>query len=89
VDGLKLQAQCKDFKCAKGATSCCCRQILYNQPDFVDVKSNLKIICEARGFQVIFLPILLNSAGVTPSGFIGTFQYLQRRLTLKGMFLRH
>jgi len=56
VDAPKLQAQCKDFKCTKGATSCCCRWILYNQPDFVDVKSNLKIICEARGFQVIFLP---------------------------------
>ena len=51
-----LRAQCKDFKCAKGATSCCCRRILYNQPDFVDVKSNLEIICETRGFQVIFLP---------------------------------
>jgi hypothetical protein len=51
-----LQAQCKDFKCEKGATTCCCRRILYNQPDFVNVKSNLEIICEARGFQVIFLP---------------------------------
>ena len=56
VDAPKLRAQCKDFKCAKGATSCCCRRILYNQPDFIDVKSNLEIICEARGFQVIFLP---------------------------------
>jgi hypothetical protein len=51
-----LRAQCKDFKCEKGATTCCCRRILYNQPDFVNVKSNLEIICEARGFQVIFLP---------------------------------
>ena len=51
-----LRAQCKDFKCEKGATACCCRRILYNQPDFVSVKSNLEIICEARGFQVIFLP---------------------------------
>ena len=56
VDVSKLRAQCKDFKCAKGATNCCCHRILYNQPDFVDVKSNLEIICEARGFQVIFLP---------------------------------
>jgi hypothetical protein len=51
-----LRAQCKDFKCKKGATACCCRRILYNQPDFVNVKSNLEIRCEARGFQVIFLP---------------------------------
>ena len=56
VDAPKLKTQCKDFKCAKGATSCCCHRILYTQPDFVDVKSNLEIICEACGFQVIFLP---------------------------------
>ena len=55
-EASKLKAQCKNFKCAKGATSCCCRRVLYNQPDFVNVKSNLEIICEARGFQVIFLP---------------------------------
>jgi hypothetical protein len=52
ADALKFKAQCK---CAKRATSCCCCQILYTQPDFVDVKSNLEIICEACGFQVIFL----------------------------------
>lgn len=52
----KLLAQCAKFKCTKGATDCCCRRILYNQPDFVNVKSNLEITCEARGFQVIFLP---------------------------------
>jgi hypothetical protein len=56
AEASKLKAQCKNFKCAKGATSCCCRRVLYNQPDFVNVKSNLEIICEARGFQVIFLP---------------------------------
>jgi hypothetical protein len=56
ADASKLKAQCKDFKCAKGAASSCCHRILYTQPDFVDVKSNLEIICEARGFQVIFLP---------------------------------
>jgi len=52
----KLLAQCAKFKCARGATDCCCRRILYNQPDFVNVKSNLEITCEARGFQIIFLP---------------------------------
>jgi hypothetical protein len=56
MNAPKLKAQCKDFKCAKGATNCCCRRILYTQPDFAAVKSNLEIICEARGFQVIFLP---------------------------------
>jgi len=52
----KLLSQCPKFKCAKGATDCCYRQILYNQPDFVNVKSNLEITCKAHGFQVIFLP---------------------------------
>jgi hypothetical protein len=49
-------AQCPKFKCKEGATECCCRRMLYNQPDFVNVKSNLELICEARGFKVIFLP---------------------------------
>jgi hypothetical protein len=30
--------------------------VLYNQPDFREVKSRLEIICEARGYEVIFLP---------------------------------
>ena len=53
----KLQAQCKDFKCPKGVTSCCCCWwVLYNQPDFVQVKSLLETTCKACGFTVIFLP---------------------------------
>jgi hypothetical protein len=28
--------------------------LLYNEPDFVKVKSLLKIACEARGFRAIF-----------------------------------
>ena len=51
-----LNAQCKDFKCKEGATDCCCCQILYNQPDFVNVKSTLEITCEAEGVEVLFLP---------------------------------
>jgi len=30
--------------------------MLYNEPDFVNVKSLLEIMCEARGFQAIFFP---------------------------------
>lgn len=56
IQESKLRAQCKDFKCAKGATNCCCRRVLYNQPDFVAVESNLERICKARGFSVLFLP---------------------------------
>jgi hypothetical protein len=52
----KLKAQCKDFKCERDATHCCCRHILYNQPDFVDVPSKLKTFCKCRQYHVIFLP---------------------------------
>jgi len=51
-----LNAQCKDFKCKEGASDCCCRRILYNQADFVNVKSTLEITCEAEGTAVVFLP---------------------------------
>jgi transposase len=30
--------------------------MLYNEPDFVNVKSLLEIACEARGFRAIFFP---------------------------------
>ncbi|KIK48805.1 hypothetical protein CY34DRAFT_20711 [Suillus luteus UH-Slu-Lm8-n1] len=30
--------------------------MLYNEPDFVGVKSQLKLACEARGFCAIFFP---------------------------------
>jgi transposase len=55
-DMSKVRAECKEFKCAPGATDCCCRRILYNQPDFANVPSLLEITCKARGFKVIFLP---------------------------------
>ena len=52
-----LKAQCgKNFSCKPGATDCCCRRILYNQPDFVNVESILETTCKARGFRVLFLP---------------------------------
>jgi len=51
-----LQAECKGFKCPKNATSCCCRRMLYNEPDFSEVESLLETTCKARGFQVLFLP---------------------------------
>ena len=31
-------------------------RVLFNQPDFVNVESQLESVCKARGFQVIFLP---------------------------------
>ena len=55
-DMSKTRAECKGFKCAPGATACCCHHILYNQPDFANVDSLLEAICMARGVLVLFLP---------------------------------
>ena len=49
-------AQCTGFKCAPPALDCCIRRILYNQPDFENVKSCLEMDCEERGLQILFLP---------------------------------
>ena len=51
-----LKAECPKFKCAEGATRCCCRCILYMEPDFANVKSLLEEHCAKRGFEVLFLP---------------------------------
>ena len=42
ANASKLKAQCKDFKCTKGATLCCCCRNLYEQLDFVNIKSILE-----------------------------------------------
>ena len=56
-DMSKLRAECKGFKCKPGATTCCCRRILYNQPDFAEGESLLETHCRARGTHaVVFLP---------------------------------
>ena len=52
----KLCAECPKFKCKPGETKCCCRRVLYSQPDFVAVESLLETHCKARGFSVIFFP---------------------------------
>jgi hypothetical protein len=55
-DMSRILAECKGFKCTPGATNCCCRRILYNQPDFMEVQSLLETHCLARGVHVLFLP---------------------------------
>jgi hypothetical protein len=55
----KVRAECPKFQCKKGINRCCCRRMLYNEPDFVNVKSLLNLLeitCEARGFRAIFFP---------------------------------
>ena len=55
-DMSKVPASCKNFKCKPGETRCCCRRMLYNQPDFAEAESFLETSCHARGVHVIFLP---------------------------------
>jgi hypothetical protein len=52
----QMRAECKSFNCAPPALDCCCRRILFNEPDFAHVDTILETTCSARGFQVIFLP---------------------------------
>ena len=58
ISESRLKAQCNSkFDCPdKGQTNCCCRRVLYNQPDFVEVESLLETYCKSRGVTVIFLP---------------------------------
>ena len=37
-----LNAQCESFKCVAGKKDCCCRRLLFTQPDFVHQKSHLE-----------------------------------------------
>ncbi len=55
-DTSGLRAQCPNFKCKPPALSCCCRRLLFNEPDFRDVESLLESHCKSRGFTVLFLP---------------------------------
>lgn len=61
VNMSQLRAECKGFKCAPilepgQVQNCCCRRILYNQPDFVDIPSVLETRCKYLGVSVLFLP---------------------------------
>jgi hypothetical protein len=51
-----LRAMCPQFQCPSNVDRCCCRRLLYNQPDFATMESLLEAQCKARGYQVIFLP---------------------------------
>ena len=58
VDAPRLPAQCKGFKCVdvSSTAQCCCRRILFNQPDFQNQKPEIVEFVEAWGHKVIFYP---------------------------------
>ena len=51
-----LPAECPGFRCEGGHTDCCCRRLLFNQPDFVFQKSQLEELIERRGHLCDFYP---------------------------------
>jgi hypothetical protein len=51
-----LHAECPGFKCLDGKTDCCCRCLLFNQPDFISQKSQLHELIESRGHICDFYP---------------------------------
>ncbi|KAG1902850.1 uncharacterized protein F5891DRAFT_890165, partial [Suillus fuscotomentosus] len=52
-----VHAECKpNFACKSGVEHCCCRWMVYNEPDFVNVRSTLELVAESHGILVLFLP---------------------------------
>lgn len=51
-----LRAQCEGFKCVAGRTDCCCRRLLFHQPDFRAQKSHLEEYITSRGHICDFYP---------------------------------
>ena len=51
-----LRAQCEKFQCDQGRTDCCCRRLLFSQPDFTAQKSQLEEYISSRGHICDFYP---------------------------------
>ncbi|KAJ3884256.1 hypothetical protein GG344DRAFT_71483 [Lentinula edodes] len=52
TDAHALRAECPKFKCDPLAEGrCCCRRLLFNEPDFATGLSLLEILCKERNFQ--------------------------------------
>ena len=51
-----LPAQCLDFKCLADRIDCCCRHLLFNQPDFVGQKFKLQEFIESHSHLCDFYP---------------------------------
>ena len=51
-----LRAQCKGFKCVDSTANCCCRRVLFNQPDFTNQKSALEELIQQCGHICDFYP---------------------------------
>lgn len=53
---VPARAECPKFQCIDKTANCCCRRILYNQPDFANQKSAIEEYIVSRGHYCIFYP---------------------------------
>ncbi|KAF8587993.1 hypothetical protein K439DRAFT_1645669 [Ramaria rubella] len=51
-----LPAECKHFKCKDSTAACCCRRLLFNQPDFASQKPAIVELIESHGHIAFFYP---------------------------------
>jgi hypothetical protein len=61
IDSLKAQCNNKSFAGCPPAErgksrQCCCRRVMYEEPDFATAESLLEEVCRERGYSVLFLP---------------------------------
>ena len=56
AEGPSLLVQCANFRCPPGRTDCCCRRLLFTQPNFLDQKSHLQEFIKRRGHLCDFYP---------------------------------
>ena len=51
-----VEDECEPFRCKNGLTNCCCRRLLFCQPDFKTQKSRLEEFITSRGHICDFYP---------------------------------
>ena len=57
LEEANLRAECPGFKCASSTgPACCCRRVLFNQPDFIGQKPALFELVESHGHIAFFYP---------------------------------
>ena len=54
-DMLQVHAECPGFTCDPTVKCCCCQHMLYNEPNFVNVKLTLELACASEGVHILFL----------------------------------
>ena len=51
-----LKTQCANFHCPPKHTDCCCRRLLFSQPDFINQKLQVQELVESHGHLCDFYP---------------------------------